>query len=83
MFLRVSICWKVTTWYNTVQGTEIFQGIEGFSVPCRVQVRFGLEAFPEDANVAQQWASETLVAKNGLVFCTEDMGSPVPGNPHL
>jgi len=40
-------------------------------------VRFGLEAFPEDAaDVAQQWASETLVAKNGLVFCTEDMGCP-------
>ena len=32
-----------------------------------------MEAFPDANDVAQQWASETLVAKNGLVFCTEDM----------
>lgn len=54
---------------------------EGQICLCLGEVRFGLEAFPEDAaDVAQQWASETLVAKNGLVFCTEETfgGQSVP-----
>ena len=38
-----------------------------------VEVRFGLETFEVNASeLVQQWASETLLAKNGLVFCTED-----------
>ena len=47
---------------------------EGQICLCLGEVRFGLESLEANASHKglEQWASETLVAKNGLVFCTED-----------
>lgn len=45
---------------------------EGQICLCLGEVRFGLEMRKNASEENVQWASETLLAKNGLVFCTED-----------
>lgn len=60
---------------------------EGQICLCLGEVRFGLEMVNVNASelVHVQWASETLLAKNGLVFCTEETfgGQLVPNSSEV